>query len=168
MDDDCGSAARRERPSALTEGGGHDFSLLPRRLHRSSDSEQLSDLQVAAALLGPAQFLQFSDWIEASSSPITVLSPRWRWQITSINQTIHKDARLQSSSYTDKGPNDNVLCDICLLWWWTNSDSTPNSIFGYMVHKSCSHLPAFSGKALINLLYTTWTSTIWQTDKVSV
>ncbi|TNN77870.1 hypothetical protein EYF80_011927 [Liparis tanakae] len=49
------------QPYELTEGGGHDFSLLPRRLHWSSDSEQLSDLQTEAALLGLSQLLQFSD-----------------------------------------------------------------------------------------------------------
>lgn len=72
------TVARRGRPSALTVGGGHDFSLLSRRLHRSSDSEQLSNLQAAATLLGLSQFLQLSDWVEASLSPITVLSRRYR------------------------------------------------------------------------------------------
>lgn len=65
----------RGHPSALTVGAGHDFSLLSRRLHRSSDSDQLSDLQAAATLLGLSQLLQLSDWVEASLSPITVLSP---------------------------------------------------------------------------------------------
>lgn len=68
----------RGQPPALTEGGGHNFSLLPRRLHRSSDSEQLSNLQVAAAVLSLSQLLQLSDWVEASLSPSTVLSPCWR------------------------------------------------------------------------------------------
>jgi len=62
----------------LTEGGAHDFSLLPRRLHWPSDSNQLSDLQAAELLLGLSQLLQLSDWVEASLSPITGLCPSWR------------------------------------------------------------------------------------------
>lgn len=48
-------SAGERRP--LTEGGGHDFSLLPRRLHRPPHPEQLSDLQAAAAPLGLSQLL---------------------------------------------------------------------------------------------------------------
>lgn len=61
-------------PPPLTVGGGHDFSLLPRRLHRPSDPEQLPNLQAAAAVLGLSQLLQLSDRVEASLSPIAAFS----------------------------------------------------------------------------------------------
>lgn len=67
-----------ERPSALTVGGGHDLSLLPRRLHLSSDSEQLSNLQAAAALLSLSQLLQLSEWVKAFLNPSTVIPPCWK------------------------------------------------------------------------------------------
>lgn len=66
------------KPSPLTVAGGLDFPLLPRRLHRSPDSEQLSDLQAAARPLGSSQLLQLRRRVEASLSRGAELCPCWR------------------------------------------------------------------------------------------
>lgn len=78
------TVANRWQPSPLTVGGSLNFPLLPRRLHWSSDSEQLSDLQAAAFLLGLSQFLQLSHWVEASLSPIAAFSLHYTWQIQDV------------------------------------------------------------------------------------
>lgn len=77
-----GLQVQQVQSSPLTEGGGHDLPLLPWCLHRASDSEQLSDLQAAAALLGLSQLHQFSNWVKASMSPVTLFSPCWTSKIT--------------------------------------------------------------------------------------
>lgn len=61
--------------TALTVGGGHDLSLLPPCRHWSSDSEQISKVQVTVAILDLLEFLQLSSYVKASWSTITMLTP---------------------------------------------------------------------------------------------
>lgn len=80
----------------LTVGGGHDFSLLPRRFHRSSHSEQLADLQPAVLLVGFSEFLQLSGGVEAPISPITKLYTCW-W----LKKTTTQNNTATDQNYVD-------------------------------------------------------------------
>lgn len=69
------SEACRWQSTWLTEGWSSDLSLLPWCLNHSSHSEQLSNLQSAAALLCLSQLLQLSKWVESYDSCFTAPFP---------------------------------------------------------------------------------------------
>lgn len=87
----------------LTEGAGHYLSLLPGRFHRSSHSEEVSDLQLAALVVGFSEFPQLGSWVQAPLKTVTTVPTCWRSE--NKMQTL---SNLNKNRNLEKPPSSNV------------------------------------------------------------